>query len=174
MKLIGLSPIAFVILCLTFNSCKEQIDDPACPGSQIFISGECYMNDWVHELGGTTIIARNSYVGHIIGHDCIDTLIFYNDTVRSFDDERFGLVVPNFPGIQNVLGSDIPNQISESEFYASSVTPLCYINGEGRYANLHILLFEEDSVSIQFKFWTLNSSPGVFIDSTEVTFFKKQ
>lgn len=167
--------ISLFCICLVYSSCRDEVYDCGCKDSEVCIYDECYLNEWVHNLGGTTIIARNSYVGIINDNDCIDTLVFYNDTIRAINDERFGLVVAAdpFPGTQNVLGSQAPYQVSENEFYASTVAPLCYLNGDSWYANLHYIIYP-DSVWMKLRFWPLGSSQGVFIDSCNVTFYKKK
>ncbi|HEY3386224.1 MAG TPA: hypothetical protein VGK46_06930, partial [Saprospiraceae bacterium] len=60
-----------------------------------------------------------------------------------------------------------------NEFYSQSVVPLCYLNGESWYSNLHFIIYP-DSVWMELGFWTLNSEPGVLIDSCTVMFYKKK
>ncbi len=163
--------ISLVFICL-FTGCGPNEEECVCMDSEVCINNVCYLDEWVHELGGTSFIARNSYVGIINGNQCIDTLIFYNDTTRAIDNERFGLIVASHPGIQNVLGSEIPFEVSDNEFYASSVTALCYLNGDSWFANLQFKTYP-DSVWMKLRFWTLGAEPGVFIDSSIVTFYRK-
>lgn len=167
-------------LILFSASCHDKGEDCMCKENEVCIpnaytgNNDCYLYASVHYLNGTRVIAPNSYEGVTTGSFCVDTLIFYNDTSRAITDERFGLIVPDPPqGVLNVLGSEVPLKVSESEYYASTVAPLCHLNGEGWYANLHYIIYQ-DSVWMQLKFWTLESQPNEFIDSTTVMFFKKK
>ena len=166
---IGLLPI----LCFNY-SCNEEVPyDCQCDAHEVCVANECHLSENVHELGGTRIIAPNSYVGVVSNNPCVDTLVFYCDTTRAIDDDRFGLIVPHYyVGIQNVAGS-FPVQISDKEYYLGTAAELCYLNGEGRYANLHFII-EPDNVWMKIKFYTLNIEPGLFIDSCEVTFYRKE
>ena len=174
MKLVNyLVLILFAGLILINFGCKDEIPNPcSCNEDEVCLYDSCYLSEMVHSLNGTTIIAPNSYVGTISNNQCVDTLIFYNDTTRAIDNGRFGLIVPHYlGGIQNVAGS-IPTVVSPSEYYLGSVAPLCYLNGEERYANLHFRI-ETDYVWMSIKFWTLNSEPDNIIDSCIVTFHRK-
>jgi len=160
------------LLALLNCSCHDQVDDCICKNNEVCVDAQCYLSESVHEIGGTTIIARNSFVGITNCNDCIDTLIFYNDTTRGLTDGRFGLVVADHQGgVENVAGS-LPTMISDKEYYLYTSAPLCHLNGEVWYANLHFII-EPDSVWMNLKFWTLNSEPGVFVDSCNVMFYKK-
>jgi hypothetical protein len=163
--------LAIFLLCL--NSCVEKPDDCLCAclcrQDEVCLDGECFLSEYVHSLGGTTLIAPNSYVGFVEGNLCVDTLVFFNDTTRDIFNQ-FGLFVAVPGGIQNVAGSHA-TMVSEKEYYSYSSAPLCYLNGEARYANLHFVI-EADSVNMDLKFWELGS--GVFIDSCTVVFYKKQ
>jgi hypothetical protein len=171
--------LVFILIALgLMNSmCHGKDDECMCKDNEDCIysytgKNECYLNEWVHYLGGIRVIARNSYVGINNNSSCIDTLIFYNDTTRAIDDDRFGLIVDVPPGTQNVLGSNPPFQASSNEFYTSSVEPMCYSGGEGWYSNIHFIIYP-DSVWMKLKFWKLESDPGVFVDSTIITFYKE-
>ncbi len=149
-------------------------DDEDCIYNAYTGKNECYFSEWVHYLGGIRIIALNSYEGITNSSECIDTLIFYNDTSRAIDDERFGLIVADPPqGVINVLGSDVPFEVSSTEYIGSTSAPMCYLNGKGWYANLHYFLYP-DSVRMELRFWTLENDPGEFVDSTVVMFFRKK
>ncbi len=151
--------------------CHKEIDNCGCKDNEICFQSECYLKESVHEIGGTTVITPNSYVGIVQGNYCVDTLIFYNDTTRAIDDERFGLIVNGPFGVENVMGSEVPYQASGNEYYAQTVDELCHLNGNAWYANLHYFIYP-DSVWMKLKFWPLDGSQGFFIDSCIVTFYK--
>ncbi len=168
-----------IIFGLLNSTCHDKDDGCICKDNEVCIydtyigKNECYLSESVHYLGGERVIAPNSYLGIISNSQCVDTLIFYNDTTRALDDERFGLIVNVPPGVQDVIGSTIPYQANENEFYSSSVIPLCYLNGIGWYSNLHFFIYP-DSIWMELDFWTIESDPGEIIDSVQVVFYKKQ
>jgi hypothetical protein len=146
-------------------------DSEVCIYNDLTGTNECLLNEWVHELGGTTIIAFNSFVGVTDGNSCIDTLIFINDTTRTYG--QFSIYVENPPGIvQNVLGAQPPFEASDNEYYSSTVAPFCNLNGDALYGNLHFKV-EPDSVWMNIKFWALDGEPGEFIDSCNLVFYRK-
>lgn len=165
--------VAIFLLCLT--SCDEKPDDCLCDclchEDEVCFAGDCILNEYVHSLGGTTLIARNSYVGIVEGNFCVDTLIFFNDTTRDIYNQ-FGLIVAVDGVIQNVAGSH-PTMVSDKEYYLYTAAPVCYLNGDAWYANLHFVM-ETDSVNLELKFWALNGEPGVFIDSCNMILYKKK
>ena len=164
-----------LIICIFMSCGPDEGDDCFCKDTEVCRNQECILSEWIHELGGTQVIARNSFVGTVTGNACIDTLVFYNDTTRNIENPlRFGLIVPVHPtGALNVLGSGPHFQASDNEFYSSLSAPICYLNGDTWYANLHFKTYP-DSVWMKLKFWALEGEPGVFTDSTIVMFYKKQ
>jgi len=165
--------LCFGIILLLSCSCHDEvIVDCTCNEDEICLYDECYLSESVHYIGGTTVIAPNSYVGTAISNQCVDTLIFFNDTNRTLENGRFGLIVADhLGGIQNVAGS-FPTMVSSNEYYLTTVAPLCYLNGEAWYADMHFII-EPNNVWMNLNFWTLNSEPGVYVDSCIVTFYKK-
>lgn len=163
--------VACVLLCS--SSCDDNGQDCICPGDEICVNDRCYVNDWVHQLGGTTIIARNSYTANISGHLCLDTLVFFNDTTRAINQDRFGLFVARPPGVLNILSSEIPVMVGLNEYRASTVAPVCYLNGDSWYANLHFTIYP-DSVLMNFKFWALDGDPAGIVDSCNILFYRKE
>jgi hypothetical protein len=161
------------ILCLIFSCQKEVVDSCNCESQEVCIYNECYLSETVHYLGGTRFIAPNSYVGIVSNNQCIDTLVFYIDTTRAVNDNRFGLIVAHYiDGIQNVAGS-YPTVVSEKEYFLGTAAELCYLNGEAWYANLHFVI-EQERVWMKMRFYTLASEPNTYIDSCEVNFYKKE
>ena len=167
-----------VITFLAVISCHDKEDPCNCPVNETCIHDtytgiiDCYENGSFYHLGGHLIHARNLYVGIVHNNQCIDTLIFYDDTLRALDDQRFGLIANVYPsGIHDVMGGNPPYQVSENEFYSQTVDRLCGLKGEDWYANLHFKVYQ-DSVWMKLGFWTLNTPPGVLIDSCEVRFYK--
>lgn len=162
-----------ILVCLN-SSCHDKDDDECiCKSNETCVDGQCFISESVHEIGGTTVIVPNSYVGIANCNDCIDTLIFYNDTTRALNNGRFGLYhADHLGGVENVAGS-LPTEVSQDEYYLYTSAPLCKLNGEFWYANLHYII-EQDSVWMELKFWTLNSQPGEFVDSCQMMFYKRK
>ncbi|MEP6648197.1 MAG: hypothetical protein ABJC12_13995 [Saprospiraceae bacterium] len=152
--------------------CHDKGNEVPCKDNEVFLDGQCYLRESVHNIGGTYVIAPNSYVAFVNGNLCIDTLVFYNDTSRALNDGQLGLIIATPFGVGNIMGS-FPNEVSPNEFYAQTVDELCHLNGEAWYANLHFKIFP-DSVWMKLGFWTLSSPTGVIIDSATVVFHKKK
>ena len=136
--------------CLLESSCQKE-EDPIDP------------------TGSPSTI--ESYVGIATGNDCIDKITFVNHTTRTF--APFSLLVEFPAGQVWDAMSSYPLKISEREYYSSTITPLCHMNGEYRYANLHFTL-DPDSVWMNFKFWELGGESGVFVDSVDVVLRRKK
>lgn len=160
-------------------ACKEEQEACNCEDVEVCkceaYSGinECDRKESVFWLGGTCFIAPNAYRAVSTQFPFLDTLVFYNDTTRSLDDERFGLMVENAPEqVWNVMGSQSPYQYGPKEYSSQTVAPVCYVNGIGWYANVHFWI-EPDSVVMNLKFWTLYTSPGEIIDSCSMVFKRK-
>lgn len=177
MRFLSFNKFIWVLIVYVFVACHKKDEDCLCDcicnSNEICLYDECYLKESVHSIGGTMVIAPNSYVGVATGNLCIDTLIFYNDTSRALDDERFGLFAETYhEQVWNVIGS-YPFQADTNEFYSSSSVPLCYLNGEAWYANLHFIIYP-DSVWMNLGFWTLNGPSGELIDSCSLMFYKKK
>jgi hypothetical protein len=170
--------IPLILIGVFLSRCNEKNDECICQINELCIydsysgKNECYLNESVHYLGGSRIIVPNSYVGIVENNSCIDTLIFYNDTTRALNDERFGLIVNVSSFVQNVIGSNPTFQAGNNEYFLTTVEPVCYLNGEGQYSDIHCIIFP-DSVWMELKFWTLETKPGLFIDSTVLMLYKK-
>jgi|GEM_PF-2263940 len=170
--------VSFAYFLIAFAGCHDKEDPCHCESNETCIHDTytgiigCYEIGSVYHLGGEVVYARNLYVGTTSGNMCIDTLIFYDDTLRALDNQKFGLIVNVYPtGVHYVMGSYPPFQADDNEYYAQSVEPLCFLNGEEWYSNLHFKVYP-DSVWMKLGFWTLNSEPGILIDSATVMFYK--
>lgn len=168
-----LSLLSFVMLSivLLLSSCHKEKEYCLCLENEDCYEFQCYPSEWIHEIGGIAYKVENSYFGVANSNLCIDSLIFFIDFKRDYRNGLFGLLRESpHGGLENVAATN-STIVSDKEYYLYTVTPLCYLNGEGWYANLHFII-EPDSVLMNFKFWTLNSPPGVVIDSCSMIFYK--
>jgi hypothetical protein len=167
--LFALISFVFFLVC----SCERTTVFPICQclEHEACHNLACYPDEWVHEIDGNTLLAKNSFIGST---DCLctDTLVFFIDTAFEATNGRFGLIVSDNQGGFNEVTGVFEMQVSDSEYSMVTGFPICTLNDEEWYADLHFFVFP-DSVVMDMKLWTVQSEPGVYGDTCNVTFYRK-
>jgi hypothetical protein len=161
--------IVILFVTIFFADCKKKETDNCggCAESEVCVGFSCLPKAWKYELNGQLVIAENAFIG-IVNNDCIDTLIFYEDTLRS-DIRRFGLTVAN-PFVQD-LGLAIRETKGKGEYTFSTGAPFCSMAGEPIYS-LIFAKMEKDSGVLEIRLQDLVT--GGYRDTVFVNLYRRK
>lgn len=159
--------IAIAITWLYASGCRPE-NECNCQAYEDCIDGDCVLKPNTYAIGGVGITSSKVYHG-VARHLCFDTLVFTINENASSAKTRYGLWL-NVPPVQNVSPT-ILSQNSEQEFTLFTAAPLCYHQQQGQYGIIDCKL-TDDSISMKFKFWTLEPTAGPPMDSAMVTLYR--
>lgn len=170
-------PLILSVITILFlsPSCEEK-KKCSCRELEDCIDGQCILKENCYYLNNKGIEGVNLYHGVVEGNSCVDTLVLDVDLDHPSPFYQFRLYADVAPwGTYNVE-PEVITKLSDNEYTLSSLSAICRTGGglnDYWYASLiHCTLFP-DSVLMDIKFrWSLDTWPGGFVDSCQVTLYK--